>query len=51
MKVDLHVHACHSVDGLMSPEDVAESAVVRKLGALAVTDHNSIEGALAVGAL
>lgn len=51
MKVDLHVHTCHSVDGLMSPEEVVESALVRNLGALAIIDHNSIDGALAVGAL
>jgi predicted metal-dependent phosphoesterase TrpH len=48
MKVDLHVHTLYSIDGCMAPEAVVRLAEARGLGALAITDHNVIEGALAV---
>lgn len=48
MKVDLHVHTCHSVDGCTSPEDIVSLSQRRGLGALAITDHDTIEGAVAV---
>lgn len=46
IKVDLHVHTCYSPDSLTSLEDVVTMSVRRGLGALVITDHNSIEGAL-----
>jgi len=46
IKVDLHVHTCYSPDSLTSLENVITMSVRRGLGALAITDHNSIEGAL-----
>lgn len=48
MRVDLHIHTCHSVDSLMTLDEVIEAAVARGLGALAITDHDAIEGALAL---
>ncbi len=48
IKVDLHVHTCYSHDCLLSLEDLVAAAVRRGLGALAVLDHNEIEGALAL---
>jgi predicted metal-dependent phosphoesterase TrpH len=48
IKVDLHVHTSYSVDGTMSPQDVVEASLLSGIGALAITDHNTIAGALAV---
>jgi 3',5'-nucleoside bisphosphate phosphatase len=42
-RVDLHAHTYFS-DGLWSPEAVVALAVERGLGALAITDHDSVEG-------
>ncbi len=48
VKVDLHVHTCYSHDCLLSLEELIAAAVRRGLGALAVLDHNEIDGALAL---
>jgi predicted metal-dependent phosphoesterase TrpH len=48
IKVDLHVHTCDSVDGTMSPQQVVEAALLKGVGALAITDHNTMAGALVV---
>lgn len=48
IKVDLHIHTCHSVDSLMTLNEVVEAAVAGGLGALAITDHDAIGGALAL---
>lgn len=50
IKVDLHIHTCFSSDGTSGVEDVITTALRRGLGALAITDHCTIEGALAVQA-
>jgi predicted metal-dependent phosphoesterase TrpH len=44
--VDLHFHSHHS-DGASSPRKIAEKAERLGIG-IAITDHNSIEGALAL---
>lgn len=49
MKVDLHVHTTHSFDSLTSLRAVLHWAKRRQLDALAITDHNTIEGAVALG--
>lgn len=41
--VDLHAHTYFS-DGLLSPEALVERALQRGLAAIAVTDHDSVEG-------
>lgn len=48
MRVDLHVHSIFSPDSLSRPEAIVRWGLRRGLGALAVTDHNTIAGALAV---
>lgn len=42
-RVDLHAHTLFS-DGLLTPEAVVARAVERSLAALAITDHDSLEG-------
>ncbi|MGC9359136.1 MAG: PHP-associated domain-containing protein [Anaerolineae bacterium] len=51
MRVDLHAHTSYSPDSLTSPKTIVRWAKLRGLDALAITDHNTIEGALAVRAL
>jgi len=46
MRFDLHVHTNHSHDSLMAPAEIIRAAVRRGLDGLAITDHNTIEGAL-----
>lgn len=48
LKVDLHVHTCYSDDCLTTCADILRWAGRRGLGALAITDHNTIAGALAL---
>jgi len=48
IKVDMHVHTSYSKDGLLSPEEIVVNCQQRGLGALAITDHDTIAGALAV---
>lgn len=46
MELDLHVHTKYSFDSSMSPKKVVKTARSRGLNAIAITDHDSIEGAL-----
>jgi len=48
MKVDLHVHTCYSGDSFTSLEAVIEACRKRGLGKVAITDHNTMAGALAL---
>lgn len=45
--VDLHMHTDHSHDCATPVEVLLETARVQGLGAIAVTDHNEVSGALA----
>jgi hypothetical protein len=45
---DLHVHSNYSKDSLITPKDLAYYAKKRGLNAVAVTDHNQIEGSLKI---
>ncbi len=45
MKVELHCHTCVSKDCLMSYDAIIKRVQARGLDALAITDHNRIEGA------
>ncbi len=51
MLLDLHTHTCASKDSLTAPADLVRAARRRGLDRLAVTDHNTIAGALAAQAL
>lgn len=44
LKVDFHIHSDFSMDGNMSPEEIIDLAKKLGLDAIAVTDHNSVEG-------
>jgi predicted metal-dependent phosphoesterase TrpH len=46
IQVDLHIHTCYSGDTLTSLEEVIAAVQKRGLGAVAITDHNAIAGAL-----
>ena len=48
--VDLHVHTSASFDSLASPESQVKAAAARGLTHLAITDHDTIDGALAARA-
>jgi len=43
LKADLHIHTTAS-DGLLSPEEVVKWAAHKKLSAVAITDHDTING-------
>ncbi len=43
---DFHMHTSHSPDSATSPAELVETAVAIGLGAIAVTDHDSIAGGL-----
>jgi predicted metal-dependent phosphoesterase TrpH len=44
MGVELHCHSLFSVDGLFTPEEIAERAAAAGIAALALTDHNTLDG-------
>jgi len=48
MKIDMHVHTCYSKDAILSLETIMESCRRRGLDGVAITDHNTIAGALAL---
>ncbi len=48
VKVDLHVHSNYSKDSLITPKELVFYAKKRGLNAVAVTDHNQIEGSLKI---
>jgi predicted metal-dependent phosphoesterase TrpH len=48
IKVDLHVHSVFSLDSLVTAKDLVFYARQSELGAVAITDHNCVEGALRI---
>jgi predicted metal-dependent phosphoesterase TrpH len=44
-KADLHVHSTFSADSIITPKEIVFFAKQRGLTAVAVTDHNHVEGA------
>ena len=48
MRIDLHVHTRYSGHSLLRPERIVEIARKRNLDALAITDHDEIQGAIEV---
>lgn len=47
LNVELHCHTAYSMDGLMSFDSLLQTAKAVGLEALAITDHDTVEGALA----
>jgi predicted metal-dependent phosphoesterase TrpH len=47
---DLHVHTTYSSDSVITPKDLIYYAKKMGLNAVAVTDHNSLEGAYKIAA-
>ena len=45
LKIDLHVHTCYSEDAATTLKEVTECAEKKSLNGLAITDHNTLEGA------
>jgi predicted metal-dependent phosphoesterase TrpH len=45
-RADLHIHSRYSRDAFSSPEEILKVAQKKKLDIIALTDHNTIEGAL-----
>ncbi len=45
VKADLHVHSHYSADSIIKPKELIHYAQKRGLNAVAVTDHNQVEGA------
>jgi predicted metal-dependent phosphoesterase TrpH len=48
LRADFHTHSNYSRDSLLNPRAFVERAVRKGLNCVAVTDHNSIEGAFVV---
>jgi hypothetical protein len=48
IKADLHVHTTYSRDSVITPKELVFYAKKRGLTAVAVTDHNQVEGALKI---
>ncbi|MCW4015195.1 MAG: PHP domain-containing protein [Candidatus Bathyarchaeota archaeon] len=46
LKIDFHVHTCYSQDSSISLKQVVSFAKKRGLDGVAVTDHNTVKGAL-----
>jgi predicted metal-dependent phosphoesterase TrpH len=46
LKIDFHVHTCYSSDSSITLKQVVSFAKKRGLAGIAVTDHNTVEGAL-----
>jgi len=47
MRIDLHLHTNYSVDGWSTPEEMVQQAIAQGLDKIAITDHETIQGALA----
>ncbi|MBW2012077.1 MAG: PHP domain-containing protein, partial [Deltaproteobacteria bacterium] len=43
MRIDLHIHSTAS-DGTLSPSEILNLAEKLNLGAIAITDHDTIDG-------
>jgi len=46
MELDLHIHTRYSFDSAMKPAKIIDIAKARGLSGVAITDHNTVEGAL-----
>lgn len=47
LKIDLHTHTCASKDGILHPAEIIRIAKLKGLDRICITDHNTLDGALA----
>lgn len=47
LKIDLHMHTCASKDGVLYPAEIIRIAKLKGLDRICITDHNTLDGALA----
>ena len=45
--IDMHIHTAFS-DGVMTPKQVVQYAILNKISTISITDHNNIDGLLEV---
>lgn len=43
MKIDFHIHSLHSGDAISTPKSIVENALRKGLGAIAITDHDTVK--------
>lgn len=48
LKGDFHIHTTYSIDGTMSPEALIEACIEQNINCIAVTDHDTVDGAYRV---
>ena len=48
IRADLHNHTHFSPDSILSPEQLVERCLTRKIDCIAITDHNTIRGGIEV---
>lgn len=46
MNFDFHIHTSYSYDSLLNPKKIAETVKKKCISGIAITDHNTINGAL-----
>ncbi|PTD93961.1 histidinol-phosphatase [archaeon SCG-AAA382B04] len=46
LKIDLHIHSKYSEDGAGDIEEILDRAIEKNLDAIAITDHDTLEGSL-----
>ena len=51
IRVELHCHTYHSIDSLMLPHEILKRLDEKRIDRIAITDHNSIGGALELAEL
>ena len=51
LRLDLHNHTVFSSDGLLSPRELLVEAAARGISCIAITDHDTVEGALKAAGL
>ena len=51
IRVELHCHTYHSIDSLMLPKEILKKIDQNGIDRIAITDHNSIDGALELAKL
>lgn len=47
LKIDMHMHTCASKDGVLHPAEIIRIAKLKGLDRICITDHNTLDGALA----